>query len=1306
MATGQSCVYYPEAPNGKRSKLYEGLLTMLQSRPLVNWIYASYISSNLGDVMEAGGVMRNIQGEHDASEVLQAIDWNRIANEITHLTEAELQLNAVDLNGHRVDYTDAVEALTKASDFNKNHKGLVATVNKYGDVYNIIVSEKNSRTHTYALSVETKLQVWDACKHAFNAVGIDIENMPPELSSTFSAYNADLADSLKNLKDKDINYLYKRDALMLFTLDKNSQEVQRLINSFGSIENAAQAMEDINHGRGGYTKAQKTLLGRAVVHARKMQGVDIDALQAQVEQMTEQINLNDPEFAVKQTLHQLNKKYNININEIHRVSDEIRTWSEAAADTAITLQRQIRQLEKERGNNAEGKKLSIILDQLLRELNSKKYYTGLLSFLNEASNSIYNIDPLILNVSQTGTELEVIFEKAKAIQQIKDIGEQYYPLVAALANDNLIIDESIGQTEINNVRQAAKKLKKYFDDKEEVLKGLAEGVITDLLTQVLKGSIQNGQSITNIVKMAAADSSWNDRYLYSISRTSNPVISAMGSVIRNAQDSRDKRINEIALRIRRATNELYKAGYNSEFMYEDNGHIISDIDWEMYKKARTANIRRLKKLGYVGFDLKEAIEQWEDSNTEERVVDSVSGRKERVPNDLYRKRFPDLDAAQQKYYDTMMQIKGEIGTLLPAYAQKQYLPPQLRRNMVDAITHAKSIKDVGTAIKNKAQNFYKIREDDTNYNMNGIIDGEEYKLTEGAFDNTPLRQIPIFYVNKVEEKELLKDFSAGIQALASTAINYDAMYNVLDVAEFLGDFAKNQTARDKDPKADTTENQYIRIFKDLKKHGRNTNTEAMVDGFIEQHFYGQNQKEKGKGAKMWGNIIGYTSFKGLVTNVPGAVANYLVGEFQMLIEAGAGEFYDFKDYSWAHKKLIGKSGVMGDMAELLTNNMNHKSTLLREMFDPLNDNFSDKQSARYHKSAFRQLLAHDCSFIGYGTGEYLLHYINMYAVLHNTKVLLNGKKINLYDAYELVDKKEGNSELRLKQGVTTTEGDAITDEWLDGVRNKIKYVNQSTHGAMNKEDKGLIHQHWWGRGVMNFRQWMVEHYSRRFRKRHFDAALGQDREGYWRSMFEYMYGGDTKEQWKSGLKGKAKIVGATLGEAMFMAVPWFMRDYMTFMLRAQSQWDKLDAMQQANVKRVHQEMMMYIMLCGLNIALGEPDKHKKEWWRRFFIYQTRRLMMDTETAIPTPKIISAATTVLQSPMAGVNTINSFLYLWYGATNGDLFTTIKSGPHKGENKYIRNVKKYVMPFYKDIEKLEKLGEDESIFKVFISTPTNK
>lgn len=1286
-----SCVLYPEV-NGESSKLYKELLKSVADRPLVNWIYASYVSSNMGDTMEQHNIKRNSQGEHSAMDVLKFIDWSTIQRDMSQLSTDEKVMGAVDNNGRRIDYTDAKEALDKANDFNNSHSGTVAIVEQHGNVYNIIGAEKNSTTYIYAHDVEKRLKIWEVYKQVFNSNGIDIENMPDEIKDVFSAYNYKLAEYLKDLQNRSIDYLYKKDALILFNLDPNSPQVQRLIASFGSIEDAAQAMDDINHGNGSYTNAQKTLLLRAVNHTKNMSGIDIEALVDQVNQMADDLLTQNPANAIKQTLHELNKKYNIGINEIHKVNTDIRSLSDAAIEAVYVLTRKVRGLEKQKGNNAEGKALEKTLKQLMFEISTKKYCSGILNFLNEASNQLANFDDILNNVSTTGTELEQAFAKAKALYKIESLKTQFYPLLNTLSDESLTIDERIDQVDIDNIRQSARNLKELFDKKTNVFKDATEETMTTIMTKIVGDFTPDGVAMRNAIKMASVDSSMFD-YLYSMGRASNPIIAAMGTIIRDAQDTRNKALNEIAIRVRRAEHKLQEAKFTSEFMYEDEGHIISDIDWDLYEMTRKAHIKSLRKQGLKGFDLKEAVELWEENNTEEREVDEVSGRTERVPNYLYRKEFPDLEPAQQEYYDTMMQIKGEIGTLLPAYAQHHYLPPQIRRNMLDALSKG----DIKKGVVNKFKDLYTIREDDTEYGSNGvIIDVQEYNAADSDFNNTPIREIPIFFVNRVEQGELLKDFSTGIQHLAGTAINYNTMNEVSEVVEFMGDLVKNQFSRNKTPNVDVIENAFIRTFKDLYSHATNANTKAIVDGFISQHIYGET---KGKVnhprlLKLWENVLGYTSFKNLSTNFKGMVSNYLVGEYQMFVEAGAGEFYGFGDYLWAHTKLIGGSGVAGDMAELLTNNVNHKAVLFREMFDPIDEDFTNKMHQRYHHSMFRQLLSHDCSFIGYKAGEYLIHYINMYSVMHHTKVLLNGEKINLYDAFEVTNKEDGNSELKLKAGVTTLDGEPVTPEWLDNVRKTIRYVNQTTHGAMNTEDKGLIHQRWWGRGIMNFRQWMVESYSRRFRKRHFDATLKTNREGYWTSFYYYMFNEDTKDKWKEGSIGKLNAVGS------------FIRDFIMFTFRAQSQWSNLDDMQKANVKRAHTEMMTYIALMLLGFALGEPEDHKRDFWRRFFIYQNKRLMLDIEASTPGIYIISSGLTILQSPMASVNTLNAWLYAFYGLTNGDLTTKIKSGPYKGWYKYWKNMLQYNVPFWKDIEQMKRMDEDDTIFKVFERTPSNR
>ena len=1294
MARNGNCAMYPQI-NGQDSRLYKDLLKTLENRPLTNAIYASYIASNMASVMSQQGFLTDSLGEHKAKDVLKVIDFAKMQDEIGKLSEIERQLGAVDQNGNRVDFTDAKDALEKADAFNDTHKGLVANVSKHGTgstaVYNIVVYEKNSKSLMYGVRGKSKLKAWDVYKHVFNNVGVDIENMPQDLKQVFSPYNDDLARQLVNLKNTQINFLYKEGALTLLSLSPNTTAVQRVKNAFGSLEAAADAISSINSGNINVTPAQMRLLKAAIQEAQRFQGVDVDALKTQTDQIIQQTVNASPEEAIRNEIHKLNKKYNIDIDEIHRINRKIGSLSDAAAEAAIQLNRQIKKLEKEKGNNVEGKQLETILNQLMKELQCKRYYFGVLNFLNRATTHASQINGMLNNLPQTGTELEKAFGQAKILQQIKDLKDQYYLVASALADDHIIIDENITQIDIDNIRNAAKQVKEYFDKEDKVINELAENTMITLMTKIIGPTTPDGQAMINAIRMAAADSSLFD-YLYSVGRASNPIIGAMGSIIRNAQAEREEVLNDVARRIRRATDKFHKnGGKNTRFMYEDEGHIISDIDWALYDSARKQHIKALFRQGLRDFDLKQAIEDWEEQNTEEREVDTKSHRTERVPNQNYRKAFPSLTQAQQEYYDTMMQIKGEIGTLLPAYAQHHYLPPQIRRNFLDALNESKSIQDVKKAFKNKAKDMVVIREDDENYAMNGIIDGKDFKEAEGTFDNTPLRQIPIFYVNKVEEGELLKDFSTGIQHLAGTAVNYNAMNDIVDVVEFIGDFAKSQLAKDPKNRAEVIDNKTTSIVNDLYKWGKkNSRTSDIIDGFISQHIYGErkNPQETKKWQVLGDKIIGYTSFKGLVTNVKGAFSNYLVGEFQMMIEAGCGEFYNFKDYFWAHSKLFGRAGVAGEIAELLTNNMSHKATLFREMFDPIQENYSDKSHTRYYNSMFRQLLGHDCSFIGYASGEYLIHYVNMYAILNHEKVKLNGQEISLFDAFEVTNKQDGNAELKLKQGVTRTDGSAVTEEWLQEVKNRIKYANQSTHGSMNAEDKGLIHRHLLGRAVMNFRQWMVEHYSRRFRKRHYDYSLGMEREGYWVSLYKGVWNEDAKEALKD--KEYAKVMGM------------FMKDLMTFAFRAQVSWSELDEMQRYNIKRAHSETMMYLAMLGLAFALGTPDEHKKEFWRRWWIYQVRRLILDTEASMPIPSAVKSGITVLQSPIGGVDTLNGLLYTFTGLS--DIGKTIKSGPHKGENRWWRNIKKYNLPFFKDWEQMQKMDEDDSIFKIFDNSPS--
>jgi hypothetical protein len=115
--------------------------------------------------------------------------------------------------------------------------------------------------------------------------------------------------------------------------------------------------------------------------------------------------------------------------------------------------------------------------------------------------------------------------------------------------------------------------------------------------------------------------------------------------------------------------------------------------------------------------------------------------------------------AQKEYFREMMAIKGEMGTLLPKWAQQHFLPPQIRASTWDLIKRAKQEKWKASKLALMLldrMKFWKIREDDTDF-----ITSTQH----GDYDNTPLRDIPIFYAHPLNNQdELLKDFSSALES--------------------------------------------------------------------------------------------------------------------------------------------------------------------------------------------------------------------------------------------------------------------------------------------------------------------------------------------------------------------------------------------------------------------------------------------------------------------------------------------------------------------------------------------------------------
>ena len=1286
----QSCAWTPYV-DGKPSKLYHDLGKMLGDRPLTNYIYASYLQPGVSAQMQNLG-MKNTDklGEHFASDVIKVFDVTTMQNEaVADITRISQAMGAIDSLGHLIDYDDATKAVEIANRINENHKGLVAYTTQHSDKFNINVVPRDARTHMRIETEKAKKDIWDILKSTLTTIGIDLDNSNLDVEMANATRGEAFAHWMKNIRNVENRVLALKDIRGLLAMNENTQQVQRLTAMFGTMDLAAQKAYDAYRIRGSVTPAQFSLIDSTLNNSKLFNGLDIDGIMQMIEDVNQSTQASE-ESAIQATIDDLHQKYSINNEHHDRLNEQITSLSEAADEALLTLNRQYQQTKAQKGEFAdETKNLRRVTNILGKEIASKRYYAGILGFMQEANNQVQNVINALQAPAQGVTEIEVLADRSRKVLEFRNICSGYYHILEALTNiDGLIVDEIISTADKQAIAQLAEDLIKLLDEHKKYVYGdsttigVDQGIMIDTCKLVLGDRLSNGMATAQYVATAQLDSNLGDRWLYSIGRMSNPMLATMGTIIQDARHEYDTKVRDYSLRIRRANHALRKAGFRSDFMYEEyttskgkkSYRIISDIDWNAYNDQYNGERSAAVRSGLKGIALDEHMTDWVEQNTMDR--DGV-----RIPNDNYRKAFPTLDPAQQAYYDEMMDIKKELDNLLPSYARRRYVPPQVRRSFLEAMGAAIKGKDgnifnaVVKAVLNKIKNIWTIREDDVEYVANGLVNGEEFGITSGTLANTPFKQVPIYYMNPIKDQdELIKDFSGAMQHLVQTALHFEAMNKIQDLIEFMGEYMINKvkpaaTGKNGEKLGEMWQDRAITVFKQLWKFGRNTNTEAIIKGMIDYHLYGIHLKDYNKWTKTLKSLLMYNSMRNLTVNLKGAISNYTVGVLQMIIEAGGGEFYNYRDLAWAYLKVLGDNsiGSPGRLWDYLTNNVNSKMVLLGQRFDPLIRTSEEEGRKRYF-GPLRTLLSTDLKFIGYGSGEHMIHFINMYAILKHRKVHLNGKTVSLYSIFRVGNKSEGNSELLWDKNATYTDDNGnevpVDEAFLDKVKDEIKAVNQNTHGSMNTLDKGLIHQTMAGRFTMNLRQWMVEHYSRRYRKGHWDANLKREYEGFWTTCLRLL---NTVRTDIFNIENEAAL-----------------------------HWNELSPHQKANVKRARAEIMVLALLYGLQFGLGAPEDHKKEFWYRMWIYQVKRAIVDVQGSIPLG-IPTELNTLINSPFSATNTVNALLYPVMGI--GDVFKEVGSGKHKGENKYLRNLEKHWVPFYKHIEQYMEMGEDEGVFAVF-------
>jgi hypothetical protein len=513
-------------------------------------------------------------------------------------------------------------------------------------------------------------------------------------------------------------------------------------------------------------------------------------------------------------------------------------------------------------------------------------------------------------------------------------------------------------------------------------------------------------------------------------------------------------------------------------------------------------------------------------------------------------------------------------------------------------------------------------------------------------------------------------------AYAGMAIDYNEMNKIIEALELTKDLAK-----DGDVMQYSGDKQLVETFKVLHKKfsksytqkGSQSNIGDKLEDYFQSVIYGKHKIDEGTFgstnvdvAKTLDTFKDYTGAVGLGLNLFSGISNVLGGKIQMFIES-FGEHFDYKNFAtgeknyWAH--------LPEYMAELNSINKTSKMALLIDEFDAMEDFYRRQRSTGYYKGPLSRIIGSSNIYFLNNIGEHSLRTGLLFTMLDAYRVKdSKGNDISIFDAFYVETKDDkGNTVpayLKIKEGVTKTNGEPITKEDLFELKLQISKVSQAKFGAFNEDDMGAIKRRSYGRLIMQFRQWMPAFYGERFAGVHYDARLGKYREGYYRTFFRFSW-----ELLKDIRRAKFEVA---------------------------TRYRQLDHRERANIRKALAEITTFYTLVGLVNRLGNYKDRKGKWKERMIAYALHRAKLEVGAAMPfNPEFLSNIWSILRSPAAALNQLDNMTNL---IRFDNMCKEIEAGRYKGWSEWEADFVK-TLPIYGQVRRAIDLKNESYMFNIF-------
>lgn len=1014
------------------------------------------------------------------------------------------------------------------------------------------------------------------------------------------------------------------------------------------------------------------------------------------------IDLNETFFAnfdKKETLKSKNL-YNL----ASSISSELKTISEDIRKIAAN-EKQMASVKSPTENLQDRKafiaKKAQILDEVNANYEQKEHLRNCFLFLENTTNELQELMDLIDRIKNEVNKNKVnhnntirIGKCCYLLNSIKNFSSSYREI---LTNIHTIKPE-IGLSEEDEklLKDTSEKVlgkltdleKAYKESRVDLMRYWLETFYwkTDIKTQNEKGE-DVIMTLESLLREAPKDINFIDVYISEMGHCSDFLLNLVSTIHKKQMAKRDLILENIDTNIKQIHK---KVGNDTSFIYERDkngqltGRIKSQYDFDKFEEAYIKFKESLDD-NMLPEEKRTAILKWKRENTEKVIVDKKNNRAEILPNSKYR--IANWDARmsyeQKQYYNDMLQLKAEMDTLLGPANYHLYNAPQISSDYMQKMTTSGSIKDKAKFIFSEFKHQFIVESDETEF---GELDENGNRRILLDMNGKPIKKIPIYFVNRLKDMNRLNtDFTKGMSAYCAMAVNYNQMSQIINQLETFKDLIMDREV------AQMSGNTYLantlKVGNDIitefyKKKGAETNIGQRIEKYYDMNLYGEQKLDEGdfkifgkpiaKKSKMFDLAKKWTGLVGLGINPFSGVSNITVGDIQMFIEAAANSIvkafggnkdsFSLKDFIWAHAlyykeipRLVADSERMDKKSKI---------GLLIRKFDVEQSFFEDLKNNGYYSNAFKRYIGNNSiSYLMMNSGEHYLHSTLMLAMLHSKKVLLNGKEVSLYDAYDIKDGK-----LVEKGEIKELDGKKFTQDKFINFKLRIQELSHQFNGAFSSEDLGTAQQKGIFRLLAQFRQWMPGHYGRRFASKFTNTVTKQEQEGYWQTTSKAI-----KEIALCLIKKERTIP-----------------EY----------WNSLTNYEKTNIAKTFSEVALtFALMILLRGAFFDDDDNDetKSRLKQFVKYQCYRTYMEVVASMPIMPFQMGKNmiTMLNTPMAAVTQAEN---LWKLIRVDNMFKEVESGTYQGMSVWHRDALK-ALPYYSQIRKFWDLDTEEYMFNMF-------